>query len=103
MLTPPMMSLRFSAKACTSKPWPILSSLIQLPQNQARQLQVLRIGDLEVAAVGLDQPGLEAELLDGRSLVGHVAAGCAQRFGQLAVTEHLRRLRLPQAGARHGG
>ena len=49
---------------------PPLSVPLKYPLGE---LQVERIGHLEIAGVRRHQPGLEAERLDGGRLVGHVA------------------------------
>src|SRR5690349_9776370 len=68
--TPPITSLRPSAKGCTSKPWPILMSLASL-EDRLGDGQVLGEGHLQVLAAAGDEPRLEPHLLDRARLVGH--------------------------------
>ena len=70
-------------------------------KNPLRQMQIERIGDLEIGRVALHQARTQAGGLDRARLVGDVL-GVLERAAQHHVTEHLRRLRLPQAVARHG-
>src|SRR5687768_14608239 len=76
MSTPPMTSRRPSTRACTSKPWPTLTSGLRLLaelEDHFGQLQVLGERDLDVEVLALHQArGAVAHRLDGLRLVGGV-------------------------------
>src|SRR5258706_7025769 len=96
--TPPITRRRPGAKACTSRPWPILIGVASsAPPNAGfGDGEVLGKRDLQVRATAGDQARLETHALDRGRLVGDGAAGALQRLREQPGAEHLRRLREPE-------
>src|SRR5882724_5933387 len=91
---------RTSASECPARPFskgmstpPMIS--LRPRENALGDIKIRRKGDFQIPRAALDESRLAAERLDRSGLVGDVRR-VAQGFQQQAVTEHLRRLRLPQ-------
>src|SRR5260221_1590056 len=70
--TPPMTSLRPAAKACTSKPCPILMASPSSPcEDRLGDLQVFGKRHLDVLAAPGDEPRAQTHLLHRAGFVGH--------------------------------
>src|SRR6478672_5346792 len=115
---PPMRSGTPALKACESQPNPILVSMISVPvfepvglagalaQKELGQLQIPRLGNLQINLRTVYDGYRKSRALDNRGFIGAhkaVRGGFVHRFLQKPIPEPLGRLRQHDELARNGG